>query len=101
MKHTTFDHEILHFTQRNTDQDPDEHLVSVHIHGQRRWVATDDWRTDYPLLDNGRVFWDNPEYWTDEFRARCAEYILTSNLALIERNYRASQKAGGEASKAD
>ena len=100
MKHTTFPHEITHLTQHNPGWENDEHLVSAHIHGQRRWVAADGWHTDYPLLDNGRVFWDNPEYWTEEFRARCAEFILTSNLALIEREYRRNG-AGGEASKAD
>jgi len=87
-QHTTFPFELTHLSL-----DTGEHLCSAHIHGQRRWVAVETHVTDYPLLDNGRVFWDNPEFWTEEFKAACAEFILTSNLALIEREYRKAHVA--------
>jgi hypothetical protein len=89
MPFTTFPHEIVHLSL-----DTAEHLLSAHVYGQRRWIATDGFITDYPILDNGRVFWDTPEAWTEEFKEACASFILTSNLALIEREYR---RARGEA----
>lgn len=47
-------------------------LETAHCNGGRQFVALarNQFNTDYPLrYDDGKLGWDNPEYFTPEFRA--------------------------------
>lgn len=57
-----------------------EALVHAYFPGTKRHgyvaVTKDGFRTDYPLFIGGKVFWDNPEWFTNKFRDKAAEQIL-------------------------
>lgn len=76
--YTTFPDEILVYLHRNG-----EALVTANIQGKRSYVAVtrDGYRTDYPYQYNGpasndtRVFWDNPEWFTQGFKAQVIKAV--------------------------
>jgi len=78
---TTFADERLVYLHRNG-----EALVTATIAGKRSYVACtcDGYRTDYPYTYLGpasadeRVFWDNPEWFTNGFKVKVAKLVRAS-----------------------
>lgn len=78
MKYTTFPDERLVYVHRNG-----EALVTAIVLEKRSYIAVtrDGFRTDYPYCYDGsasadaRIFWDNPEWFTQGFKAKAYKAI--------------------------
>jgi hypothetical protein len=75
--YTTFEDEKLVFQLPNG-----EALVTATIAGKREYVAAakDGYRTDYPYMypndDTHTVYWDNPEWFTKDFKKKAIRAIV-------------------------
>ena len=58
-----------------------EHLVSALVGGKSTLIASDGFRTDYPVLSDrdGVVFveWDSPHHWSPAFQQEVRRYMIT------------------------